>query len=117
VGNLTTRGLIRGLGITPGLSAVFDTLAALSCMNVYLFLAFAFGAISGRVDAPVSRCVLAGVVAQRGSQAVEQRVIEKRSHRRQSHSAARLALPETPARIADRPLTGAATPRAPSPVV
>jgi len=105
---------ISSWGITPGRSAVFDTLAALSGMNVYLFLALAFGAISGRVEAPVSRCVLAGVVAQRGSQVVEQRVAEKRAHRRRSAAAARPSLDRTRSTTTDQPLTGGGTPRAPS---
>lgn len=83
-------------------------------MNVYLFLAFALGAITGRADAPASRCVLASVVAQRGSHAVAQRISEKRSQHQRSHRASSPAPSEKLVRLAERPMMGAASPRAPS---
>lgn len=83
-------------------------------MNLYLLFAIALGAIGGTTEAPVARPALA-VVARSGVRAeVEDRHSESRFANRDSRFGAPiLHRAPVPARLTP-PLTGAASPRAPS---
>lgn len=82
-------------------------------MNLYLVFALALGAISGVVEAPVSRPVLSTLAAQRGSHAHRQALRTPLNAPRLARVATTCPAPE-PLRRFGAPLTGAASPRAPA---
>ena len=86
-------------------------------MSLYLLLAIALGALTGVTEAPVARPAFAGVVA-RSSETRARRQTMRTSvplsgRVRQARPAQRRVTFLT--RRSDAPLTGAASPRAPSP--
>jgi hypothetical protein len=85
-------------------------------MSLYLLLAIAFGALTGVADVPASaRPALAGVVA-RGETRAARRAIRARGALLYRVRGLRAAKPlfASCLRRLDAPLTGAASPRAPS---
>ena len=83
-------------------------------MNLYLLLAIALGAISGTTEAPVARPAFA-VVAQSGVRAeVQARHSESRIANRDSRFGAPILHRASISIRLEAPLTGAASPRAPS---
>jgi hypothetical protein len=102
-------------GIVPGGGPVFDRLAAVYRMNLYVLLAIALGAITGVTDSRVTRPSLAGVVDECGIRADVQVADVSRGHvpHRHSESLVRAFAPMSMRRV-DVPMAGATTPRAPS---
>jgi len=82
-------------------------------MNLYLLLAIALGAITGTTEAPVARPAFAAVVAKSGVRAEKAVSVEDR-HSCLSPAQGQARVPVLHRIIAEAPLTGAATPRAPA---
>jgi hypothetical protein len=85
-------------------------------MSLYLLLAIAFGALTGAAEVPAARPAFAGVVARAGeTRAKRRQILSDRvslTPVRALRPARRLAA--FLIRSVDAPLTGAASPRAPS---
>ena len=93
---------------------VFDTLSVRRVVNLYLLLAFAFGAVTASAPAPVVRAsVMLSRADGEGSQAAQKEIV--RSAQRDGFARSVAAGDVTPAALhVEVPLTGAATPRAPA---
>ena len=86
-------------------------------MSLYLLLAIALGALTGVTEAPVTRPAFAGVVARSGETRARRKTMRASvplSGRVRQTRPAQRRFPFLPRR-SDAPLTGAASPRAPSP--
>ena len=101
-----------GLAAIPSIGFGFS---AGRSMNLYLLLAFAFGAVTAVADAPIAR---ASVILSRadgeGSQAARKEILRCAEHDANVVSLRTGALSVPLAIRFDAPLTGASSPRAPA---